>query len=188
LVFCKRGAIHRALLILIAICLVGCAAPRKRAAVAPAETLRRIGLDEPEFIESVNARCPMPQGWQAEPLKQSHQHNHQVWLAPSGNTAYGVIKFGLPFPVSAEMVLPFFLKQMRETEGEAVLIEKNRDEEIDGMRFIADGGLYRVRSILITRGWQGWVIYAGTVRKNPEDAFELKLAEEARENTRVGVE
>ena len=110
-----------------------------------------------------------------------------MWIGPSGHTAFGVIKFSLPLPVGPEMVLPFFLREMRASEGQATLIEKHHDADLDALRFVAEGGLYKVRSILMTRGWKGWVIYAGTLRAHDEDEYELDLAEQARENTRVGV-
>ena len=127
-------------------------------------------------------------GWRAEPLKASDRHNHQVWISPSGNTAYGVIRFKLPLPVGPETVLRYgFLPEMRKTEGEATLISSRRDPDLPGLRFVADGGKYRLRTNLLTRGWKGWAVYAGTLRERPVDADELALAEVAREQTTIGL-
>ena len=54
------------------------------------------GLPEPQPVQAVEALCMPPVGWQADPLKESDRHTHQVWISPSGNTAYGVIRMKLP--------------------------------------------------------------------------------------------
>ena len=145
-----------------------------------------IGLSNPHRVDSVEAMCTPPLGWKPDPLKHSERHDHQVWISPSGHTAYGVIHFSLPLPVSADFVLPFFLKQMKKSEGESILISKEKDPALPGMRFVAEGGLYKMRSNLIVRGWQGWAIYAGTLRKEEISPAELALAERARDHTLVG--
>ncbi len=167
--------------------LVGCA-HRPQATTRPANTFARIGLNELTKVEPIHALCAPPVGWLPEPLKSSGNHTHQVWLSPSGNTAYGVIRFSLPFPVGPDLVLPFFLSEMRESEGSATLVEKHHDEKVGGLRFVAEGGMYTVRSIMVTRGWQGWSVYAGTVRDEPINRTELDLAEMAREHTQVDVD
>jgi hypothetical protein len=146
------------------------------------------GLTEPVAMEAVDARVDPPAGWRPEPLKSSDRHAHQVWISPSGNTAYGVIRFKLPLPVGPETVLRHgFLPEMRRTEGEAKLVSSRRDADLPGLRFVADGGLYRVRTNLITRGWRGWAVYAGTLRAEEIVPDELALAEIARDNTSVGL-
>jgi hypothetical protein len=146
------------------------------------------GLTVPEPFKPVEAVVVPPAGWRAEPLKSSEKHNHQVWISPSGNTAYGVIRFKLPLPVGAELVLRRgFLPEMKRTEGEATLVSSERDRKLPGLRFVADGGRYRVRTNLITRGWKGWAIYAGTIRNAEIVPAELALAELAREHTSVGL-
>ena len=137
--------------------------------------------------KDVKAMVAVPAGWHADPLKSSSQHTHQVWVSPSGHTAYGVIHFNLPLPVGTDLALWGFLSQMKKSEGEAKLISKNYDDVIGGLRFVAEGGLYIVRTNLITSGFEGWAIYAGTLRKYPVNVDELREAEMARENTRVGV-
>jgi len=56
------------------------------------------------------------------------------------------------------------------------------------MRTVAEGGPYKVRSILRIRGSDGWSVYAGTLRDQPVDDRELAIARRAREATRVGLE
>lgn len=146
------------------------------------------GLSEPEPLESVEAVVMPPAGWRAEPLKTSDKHSHQVWISPTGNTAFGIIRFKLPLPVGPDTVLRFgFLPEMRRTEGEATLISSERDPELPGLRFIAEGGKYRLRTNMLTRGWRGWAVYAGTLREYPVNPEELSLAEVAREHTTVGL-
>jgi hypothetical protein len=55
------------------------------------------------------------------------------------------------------------------------------------VRFTAEGGDYRMRINLICKGFRGWAVYAGTLRKEAEVPAELRLAEVARDRTKVGV-
>jgi hypothetical protein len=136
----------------------------------------------------VNAMVAIPPNWHPDPLKSSAEHTHQVWISPSGHTAYGVIYFKLPLPVGTDLALWGFLNQMKKSEGEATLLSKQYDPKIDGLRFVAEGGLYTVRTTLFTEGFHGWAIYAGTLRKFPVNAEELREAERAREATRIGID
>ncbi|HSU67563.1 MAG TPA: hypothetical protein VLJ39_11870 [Tepidisphaeraceae bacterium] len=145
-------------------------------------------LNPPERDDTVEALVVPPIGWIAQPLKHSNRHDHQIWLSPSGNTAYGVIRFKLPLPLSPESVLQMgFLPEMKRTEGEATLISSQRDPTLPGIRFIAKGGKHVVRTNLMTRGFKGWAVYAGTLRGQPENPDDLALAELAREQTAVGL-
>lgn len=128
-----------------------------------------------------------PVGWHAEPLKQSQNHRHQVWLSPSGHTAFGVIFIHLPLPVGQDLALWGFMREMRRSEGEANLISKEWDANLSATRFVAEGGLYRVRVNLFVDGWSAWAVYAGTLRGAPVEPNELDLAERARDYTGVGL-
>jgi len=135
--------------------------------------------------DAVDAVVAPPVGWKAQPLKFSSQHRHQLWLSPSGNTAYGVIFFHLPLPVGTDLALWGFLNQMKKSEGEARLISKRWDPNLGALRFEAEGGLYRIRGNLFASGLRGWVIYAGTLRNASINEKELELATLARESTRM---
>ena len=111
--------------------------------------------------KDVQALVSPPKGWQVEPLKQSENHRHQVWLSPTGRTAYGVIFIRLPLPVGQELALWGFMREMRRSEGEANLISKQWDPNLSATRFVAEGGLYRVRVNLFVDGWSAWAVYAG---------------------------
>lgn len=151
-------------------------------AVKPAE------IEEPEPLPDVDALVTPPAGWAADPIKSSEQHKHQVWKSPTGKTAYGIIHFSLPLPVPATWVLDPFLNEMKKSEGEANLIGAPlRDDALPGVRFTVEGGDYRMRINLICKGFRGWAVYAGTLRKDPEEPAELHLAEVARDRTKVGV-
>lgn len=172
--------------------LSGCqSAPRPvqaHAQLSPDASFQYPGLSQAEPLPSVEAVVSPPAGWRAEPLKASDRHNHQLWISPSGNTAFGVIRFKLPLPVGPDMVLRHgFLPEMRRTEGEAKLISSQRDPDLPGLRFVAEGGKYRLRTNLMTRGWKGWAIYAGTLRAHEIVPDELALAEVAREHTTIGL-
>jgi hypothetical protein len=161
--------------------LVGCAANHgAHQAVGP--TTRPGG----QAVASVDAMCFPPAGWKAEPLKQSGRHSHQIWLSPTGQTAYGVIHFTLPLPVGTELVLRGFLREMQRTEGEAKLLDKQSDPALPGLRFEAQGGLYHLWGNLVVSGWEGWAVYAGSRTGQPIALPELELAAAARESTRVG--
>lgn len=146
------------------------------------------GLQEPTPTASVEAIATPPIGWKPDPLKKSPNHTHQVWISPSGNTAYGIIHAHMPLPVGPELALTGFLSAMRKTEGEATLLSKEPDpDDQPQLRFVAEGGKYKIRAKLITHGWITWVVYAGTLRGKPDVPAELKLAERAREATVVGL-
>ena len=165
------------------LCLIGGCAQQSRSAstqpIADAGFVR-------QYVESVAARAVVPAGWHADPLKSSATHKHQVWISPSGHTAYGIIHFMLPLPVGHELALLGFLQNMKRTEGEATLISKTWDPNLYALRFVVVGGLYTVRTNLFVRGLEGWAIYAGTLRKEKIESDELAQAERAREFTRIG--
>lgn len=148
---------------------------------------RSVGLNSPVIITAVEARCVPPQEWIAEPLKQSERHTHQVWLSPTGKTAYGVIHFKLPLPVGVNLVYWEFMREMKRKEGDAIEISRADDPALPGLRFVCEGGRYRMRVNLIVDGFDGWAIYAGTLRAFDIVPDELVLAERARENTILGL-
>jgi hypothetical protein len=143
-------------------------------------------LTEPFYDPDVLAVCNPPIGWRPDPLKKTTNHSHQVWLSPTGNTAYGVIHFNLPLPVGQNLALVGFINEMRTTEGDAVLLSQQDDPKLGGIRFVAEGGLYHIRSNLIVVGWEGWAVYAGSLRNHKVDQIELDLAQRARDYTSVG--
>ncbi len=97
-----------------------------------------------------------------------------------------MIHFKLPVPVGYDLALWGFLQNMKLREGEATLISKNWDPNLKGLRFVAEGGLYCVRTNLFIDGLSGWAVYAGTLRKEQINSKELSIAEEAREATLLG--
>jgi len=135
----------------------------------------------------LRAMVDPPVGWKPEPPKVSPNHRHQVWLSPTGDTAYGVIYFSMPLPLGLDTALWGFLHEMQKTEGEANLLSKFYDNHLPGFRFEAEGGLYRIRCNLMVGGFHGWAVYAGTLRAHPVNQPELRQAEAAREQTRVNL-
>jgi hypothetical protein len=131
-----------------------------------------------------------PWAWQPDPIKSSSTHTHQAWVSPTGNTAYGVIRMNLPLPfIGPDTVLRPFLEEMRRTEGQATLLSRRTDRRLPGpgIRFVVEGGQYKIRANLMTRGFRAWAVYAGTRRGAEEVAEELELAELARERTKIGL-
>jgi len=145
------------------------------------------GLQTPTANTDVMAIVMPPRGWRAAPLKTNERHTHQVWVSPTGDTAYGVIHFKMPLPVGVNFALYGFIRQMKQTEGDATLISQENDDKLPGMRFVAEGGIYRIRANLLVNGFEGWAIYAGTLRGRSTNDAELLLAQGAREQTRIHV-
>jgi hypothetical protein len=145
------------------------------------------GLEYHHPVEMVEAVCAPPRGWRAEPLENTGRHAHKVWVSPTGHTAYGVIRINLPLPVGPDLVLRGFLREMRRSEGVANLLERNRDADLPGIRFIAEGARYTIHTNLVVHGRRAWAIYAGVLRNHDVLPDELALAERAREHTAVGL-
>jgi hypothetical protein len=164
---------------------VGCASKPKT--IRPTTTASIADLSTPVANADVDAYVDPPIGWIPKPLKQTARHRHQIWESPTGSSAYGVIRFLLPFPVGHDLLQWAFMREMKRTQGEATLVSKQWDENLGGLRFLAEGGKYRVRVNLFVRGFAGWAVYAGTLRNEPVREEELDLAERAREHTAVGL-
>jgi hypothetical protein len=135
-------------------------------------------------VDELDTVVHPPLGWTVQRADDTNRYVQRVWVSPSGRTSYGVIRFTLPLPVSEEMALTGFLTRMRQSEGEAHLLSKKRDEAQDRLQFTAEGGRYRLDGIIVTRGFHGWVIYDGVLRNASPALDEVALAVQARENTR----
>lgn len=175
---------RRLLALAIVLLVIGCAhTSRNLSAQSP---LSVDGLTPPTFVATVDALAVPPVGWRRDPLRKSAKHTHEVWIAPSGSTFYGVMRFSLPFPVGSDLAVWGFMREMHRKQGEAKLISSEKDPKLPGTRFVAEGGKYLIRVNLLTKGWEGWAIYAGTLREQPVDQKELDLAQRAREYTVTG--
>lgn len=163
--------------------LAGCAASATSKAKPP---LQRQDLQPTTIdIDELDATCIPPPGWTIDPAAPSSDRARQrVWVSPTGKTSYGVIYFTLPIPVGNDIALLGFLSEMKRHEGQATLINKQR--EGDRLRFEAEGGRYYVRGVIATAGFHGWAVYAGTLAGEQPVAAELASAIFARENTRLG--
>ncbi len=174
----------------LCVCLTGC----HHALPTTQQTLTTQAAEQLIPLKTVDATVTPPAGWAPEPLKQDEKHRHQIWLSPSGHTAYGVIYMSLPLPAAiipggAETVLEEgFLPNMKKTEGKADLVgEVTDDPKRGGIRFVAEGGFYLVRAFMVLEGMHAWAVYAGTERSAPVNVEELKLAEQARDRTVLGL-
>jgi hypothetical protein len=143
---------------------------------------------QPHFpVEVVQAIVSPPVGWKLEPHKTTPRSEHDIWISPTGATAYGVLFIRLPLPVGANLTLSKFLEEMKKREGRADLLEKKDDNAIDGIRFVAEGGIHKIHAKLMTRGFRAWVIYAGSKQGTPERPDELETAARSREATIIGL-
>jgi len=151
------------------------------------QPLSATGLSAGKPIENVEAVVVPPVGWETEDAKADEDHVHLSWKSPSGKTNYGVIYFSLPLPLSARWIIDPYLAAMKKSEGEAnVIAGPVEDKSLPGLRFTVECGDYRMRTNLICKGFHGWAVYAGTLRKEAEIPSELELAERARDKTQVG--
>jgi hypothetical protein len=137
--------------------------------------------------DDVQAMVTPPKGWVPQELKFSDRHTHQIWLSPTGDTAFGAIRFRLPWPIGTRLLLGRFLAEMKRVEQTSTLFSKEDDPKLPGIRFVAESSIHRVRVNLITHGFRGWAFYAGTVLGKPENQAELQLAERAREASSPGL-
>ena len=158
------------------------AVPPTKAAVTLAVSS---GLSSPTHDDQVQATVVPPVGWKADPLKSDNGHKHRVWISPTGDTAYGVIYFTLPFPLSSNFVLIGFMNNMKAQDGSAVLVSSVNDDALPGIRFVAEDQHYRIRTNLVNGSFEGWAIYAGSLQNRPINWAELRLATKAREQTHV---
>ncbi len=148
-------------------------------------TTQIVGLEQPVYVEAVEAWCDPPVGWKLKPPEGDGRYRQQVWVSASRQTAYGVTRINLPWPVGPDLILWGYLGELRRREGEATVLCKRTDPDLPGERAVVEGKKYRIRINLIMRGWKAWAIFAGTLRDKPIDENELRLAETAREHTRI---
>jgi hypothetical protein len=169
----------------------GCAGPQTggRPTAGNAASIRPDfpGLEPLHPVPELRALVDPPIGWRLDKQDVDAKHSHFTWLSPSGDTAYGAVLMNLPLPVGPDMVLWGFLNHLRAADKKAELLEKQSAPDLQGIRFVAESGLYRIRVNLIVHDWHAWAIYAGTVHDKPERADELLLAEQARDRTRTGI-
>jgi len=79
--------------------------------------------------------------------------------------------------------LPGFIAETGRQEGPTRLISSEAHAPSDGVQFIADLPEYRMRGILWTHGFTGWVVYASVDRAMPINELELAAALHARDAT-----
>lgn len=165
------------------------AASRKSALSEPPPTTAPVApmaASDPVWDADVEAKVCPPAGWTVDPIKRTDRHVHKTWLSATRETAYGVIHATMPLPLGEDLALWGFMREMKRSEGEAVLLDKQWDDAKQVMRFEAEGGLYHIRAAMTTKGSTAWVVYAGTLKGHTPIPAELSLAITAREQTKVG--
>lgn len=161
--------------------------PDYKPPAAATQPLSGAQLSAAQSLTAVDAVVTPPVGWVQEETKSSSDHVHLSWKSPSGKTNFGVIYFSLPLPLPANWIFDRYIGAMKESEGEAKVIEGPlNDSSLPGVRFTVETGPYRMRTNLICKGFHGWSVYAGTLRDQPEVPDELAAAERARDHTKPG--
>ena len=109
------------------------------------------------------------------------RHTHQVWLQPPLATPRTASSTSTSRShVGQNLALSGFTPTNGATpRGTLTLLSHQDDPKLGGIRFVAEGGLYRIRANLIVDGWEGWAVYAGTLRGKDVDQKELDLAEKS---------
>jgi hypothetical protein len=138
-------------------------------------------------LPQARALVDPPTGWRVDKFDVDSQHTHVTWVSPSGDTAYGVVMMNLPLPVGPDLVLWAFLNKMKAADHRGDLLSKENAPDLPGLRFVAESGLYRIRTNLIVHGWHAWAVYAGTLVARHENIDELLTAEKARDRTEVDI-
>ncbi|MGF1632601.1 MAG: hypothetical protein ACFCVE_02020 [Phycisphaerae bacterium] len=184
---------YLSIVILLAAVVSGCASPRGTADLTnetlAAATQPAGGLTQGNYVEELAALVYPPAGWESDGLREQSSVYSKHWVSPGGRTAFGVIHFELPVHaaiVPHGIVIDRYVDKQRETEGAGTLIEKAWDDQLGGTRFVSQGQLYYTRNYLVTRGYDGWFVYAGTLVDQPVDEPALETAVAAREATRLG--
>ena len=130
-----------------------------------------------------------PAGWTSRVHSSDPRAEHIVWSSPSGNTAFGVIFFKLPFPFGHDITFNYgFVAEARRREGQADVLEKRWDPDIEGLRTTVRTPKFTVEAKFFVRGKRGWSSYAGTRTTQPVNEEELQQARLAREDAEFGEE
>lgn len=163
-------------LVSLLLILVGCAGQSRQAPTTlPTEQFTLIHRDD------LGVQIHLPVGWNPERHDDRENAITQTWVGPSKRVALGVIHVRLPFPVGHEITLAGFLNRFAKEDGAVTLVEKKWDDNRQCFRFIAHGQRRQIESLLIVRGMDGWVVFAGTLLDKPAPPDELSLARQARE-------
>lgn len=163
----------------------GCTA-RRFGVLAGEETADIAGLGQVEPREDLHITARPPEGWIPSPIKLTAKTIHQIWISPTGSTAFGVIYAKLPLPVGPELALWGFMREMKKDQGEAELLDQEAVDHLNGVRFKARGKLYSIDAILYAEGWDCWIAYAGQYSDKQADAKEMAVAKLASERVVMG--
>jgi len=173
--------------IIFTVCVSGCAhrsISHPRAASSSPTTLPTTSISDDTMAADTFGLTPQPpSGWKPKPIERDDSSTRQVWVSPTRATAYGIVRFGLPLPVGPGLALPGFIAETGHQQGTTRLISSEAHAASGGVQFVADMPLYRMRGILWTHGFTGWVVYASTERAAPVNDQELVAALHARDAT-----
>lgn len=163
-------------------CAAGCSHHAGRPATAVSPSTGPASTEVGGVAEFALTPLP-PDGWPPKPLERDDKSIRQVWVHPNGRTGYGIIRFKLPLPFGPGMTLPGFISETERQQGPTRLLDSESHQQSGGVQFVADLPLYRMRGVLWTRGFTGWVVYATTDRAAPVEEEDLKAALRARNAT-----
>jgi hypothetical protein len=160
--------------------MAGCQSPQP----APARLINHramidfSGLSPVQTFSEVQVQGSVPHSWQRTKLKQTSLYTDMQWRSPSGNTALGIAAINMPLPFSSKVLLYFAQREYAKKNADGRVLNQWVDH-LGRQWFEAENTNYRVRGFIVTRGFDGWVIYSGYKTAYPPDGNELSLGARA---------
>ena len=148
----------------------------RTSAVAPAEVS---GLAEPVEDPNLAATVRAPVGWDVRPLQKRPFARHQQFRNDDGSVRVGVVKFVLPLPLSAQMLVQLGNGRYQSTKpsySKDGVPERNYTlgdiwpDALGRLWITGDTPKWHASGYLICKGFSGWLVYGShrTDRDVPE--------------------
>ena len=163
-----------ALLVLLA---SGCHSPhsQRNAHSGPRDPLDLSGLRAMETIDSIDARCAIPNGWDELRLHKTAIYTHQQWRSPSMHTGVGVVHVRMPLPLSSRMLVWFAKREYTKKQEDGRIIREWTDEQ-GRPWFEAENDKYHACGFAVTKGFEAWIVYSGYKVAHPPEPTEIAVA------------
>ncbi len=138
------------------------------------------GLKPVATFAPVEAQGSVPQSWEPTKIKQTALYTDMQWRSPSRNTALGIAAINMPLPFSSKVLLWFAHREYGKKSADGRVVSDWVDH-LGRHWFEAENNAYRVRGFILTRGFDGWIVYYGYKTAYPPDGNELSLGARALE-------
>lgn len=138
------------------------------------------GLRSPQTFQPVKAEGAIPITWEQLKIKRAALFTDMQWRSPSRNTAVGVAYIRMPLPFGPRTLLWLARAEYVKRSDDGRMINEWIDD-LGRQWFEAENSNYHVRGMILTRGFDAWIMYCGFKTAEPLDATELALGERALE-------